>query len=406
MSFVVKTCCSADEMRAALTPMATFFGFEPDGDFVGRLGRVLPPERVVCAEADGGVVGGAASYPLRLTIPGGDVPASALSWVAVLPTHRRRGILAAMMRAHLDACRARGEPVAYLWASEDTIYGRFGFGFAGQMGEIEIERDHARFHRAAAAAATGDIRIVPLAGAETLVAPIYDRVAAATPGAISRSPAWWQTRNLVDHPWLRRGGGQLQCAVLHTADGPAAYALYRLNMFLERGVNNGHVAVVEAMGVTPAATSAIWRFLLDIDWLQTVRAWRLPVDHPLHLMLEQPRRLNFAVRDGVWVRLVDVGAALAARSWADGEPVVVEIADAFCPGNAGRWRIGAGGAARTEAAADLACDVTALASAYLGGFSWERLAAGLRVTERRPGAVARADALFRTARAPWCPEIF
>jgi predicted acetyltransferase len=103
---------------------------------------------------------------------------------------------------------------------------------------------------------------------------------------------------------------------------------------------------------------------------------------------------------------VDVGAALSARTYAAPGSVVVEVADPFCPWNAGRWRVGEGGAKRTTDDPDLRCDVTSLGAVYLGGFTWTQLARALRVEEARPGALARADGLFRTDRAPWCPEIF
>lgn len=404
MSFQVKACSTLDDLSAALAPMSQYFGFSPTPEFTERLNRILPPERVVGAHWGDRVVGGAAAYPFQLTVPGGRVPVAGLTFVAVLPTHRRHGILRAMRRAQLDACRTRGEPIAYLWASEDTIYGRFGFGLAGLMAEVDVARDRAQF--VAAAALPGEIKIVPFASAESLVAPIYDSVAAKTPGMFTRSSAWWQSRLLIDPDWRRRGGGELQCAVLTGSAGPSAYAFYRLNMRFERGVNSGTVNVIEAAGTSAEATRAIWRYLLDIDWLSTLKAGLLPIDHPLLLLAAEPRKLNFTLRDGVWVRLVDVGAALAARSYVGNGSIVVEISDEFCPWNAGRWRIGGGGPCKTEAAADLSCDVGALASAYLGGFSWVRLADALRVKELRDGAIEDADALFRTPHAPWCPEIF
>lgn len=404
MSFEVKTCASPEELRAATAPMMQYFGATPSDEFIARMVRILPPDHTVAAHSDGRVVAGAAAYPFDLTIPGGRIPVAGLSFVAVLPTHRRRGILRAMMRAQIDAARARGETVAYLWASEDTIYSRFGFGLAGLMGEIELPRERAQFH--APSRPAGEIRTVPFAESESLVTPVYDSVAAATAGMFSRSPDWWQTRLLIDPDWRRRGGGELQCAVLSGPEGPDAYAFYRLNAKFERGVNAGNVSVIEAMGRTPEATRAIWRYLLDIDWLAKVKAWMLPLDHPLLLLMAEPRRLNFTLRDGVWVRLIDLGAALSARSYAGAGAVVVEVADAFCPWNAGRWTIGSDGVRRTDADADIACDVTALGSVYLGGFSWTRLATALRIRELRPGAVERADALFRTPRAPWCCEIF
>ena len=160
------------------------------------------------------------------------------------------------------------------------------------------------------------------------------------------------------------------------------------------------------MGDTPEATQAIWRFLFGIDWMARVKTYLLSVDHPLLLSVAKPRRLNFQMREGIWIRLIDVGAALSARSYASDDAIVVEVADEFCPWNAGRWRVARGGVAKTDAPADLACEVASLGCVYLGGFSFAELARALRMRELRDGALAQADALFRTDRKPWCPEIF
>jgi predicted acetyltransferase len=386
-------------------PIWHYFGrAAPAGDHVERLARVLPAERVHGAWEGGRAVGGAGAFPFELTVPGGRVPAAGVTVVGVLPTHRRRGVLKSMMRAQLDACRERGEPVAYLWATEDTIYGRFGYGIASFAGEIELPRERSTYY--APFEPWGDARIVPLEAAEDLVAPVYERVAAETPGMFARTSAWWQARALADPEWRRRGGGDMQCVVLESDGHPAAYALYRMNTAFDRGVQTGAVDVVEAMGDSPEATRAIWRYLLDVDWMARVKAWLLPLDHPLLLLLAEPRRLRFNIRDGLWVRLVDIGAALSARSYAAPGPVVIDVADGFCPWNGGRWRVSEKGAERAESAPELRCDVTALGSVYLGGFTWAQLARALRVDEVRHGAIARADALFHTAPAPWCPEIF
>ncbi len=405
MSWQVRPCSSVEELRAAAGPIRHYFGRgAPREDEMDRLVRVLPAERMHAAWEGGRAVGGAGALPFELTVPGGRVPAAGVTAVGVLPTHRRRGILTAMMRAQLDACHERGEPVAYLWATEDTIYGRFGYGLASLAGEIELSRERSRYY--APFEPFGTARIVPLEEAEHLVAPVYEQVAAETPGMFARTSAWWQARALPDPGWRRRGGGELQCVVLESDAGPVAYALYRLNLAFDRGVQTGAVDVAEAMGDSPRATRAIWRFLLDIDWMARMKAWLLPLDHPLILLLAEPRRLRLSVRDGLWVRLVDVGAALAARSYAAPEAVVIEVVDRFCPWNDGRWRVGDGGAKRADGAPELRCDVTALGSVYLGGFTWAQLGRALRAEELRPGALARADALFRTGRAPWCPEIF
>ena len=405
MSWEVRPCSSADELRAAMGPIWHYFGRStPTDDQFERVARVLPAERMHAAWERGRAVGGAGAFPFELTVPGGRVPAAGVSVVGVLPTHRRRGILKAMMRAQLDACHARGEPVACLWATEDTIYGRFGYGIASFTGEIELPRERSAY--ATPFEPSGEARIVSLEGAERLVAPVYERMAAETPGMFHRTSAWWQARALADPAWRRQGGGELQCVIVEFERGPAAYALYRMSMAFDRGIQTGTIDVVEAMGDSPEATRAIWRYLLDIDWMARVRAGLLPLDHPLLLLLAEPRRLRFNLRDGLWVRLVDVGAALAARSYSPDSSVVVEVADGFCPWNAGRWRVGGKGVERTPNEPELRCDVTALGSVYLGGFTWAQLARALRVEEVRHGAIARADALFRSERAPWCPEIF
>ena len=404
VTWPVRSCASRDEVRVALSAIFHYFGrTEPRPEQLEALTHILPTDRMLAAWDGEQIVGGAGVFPMLLTIPGGRVPAAGVTVVGVLPTHRRRGVLSAMMRAQLDDCRRRGEPLAALWASEDVIYGRFGYGLASLTGEIAIPRDRSRY--AAPFEPFGATRLVPRGEAEKLVAPIWETVAARTPGMFARSSGWWQARALADPEW-QRGGGDLRCVVLDADDAPAAYALYRMNDRWDHGVSLGSIDVREAIGVSPAATRAIWRYLLDMDLVASLKAGFLPVDHPLFLLMAEPRRLHFTMRDGLWVRLVDVAAALTARSYAAPGAVVLELTDAFCPRNAGRWHISDKAVVRTQSAPDLRADVTTLASAYLGGFSWSQLAAAFRVEELRPGALAQADALFRTEVAPWCPELF
>ena len=404
MALEVRPCTSPDEFRQAITPITTYFGAaSPDERHADRLLQVLPPERVFAAWDGDQVVGGLGALPLQLTVPGGRVPAAGVTVAGVLPTHRRRGVLRTMMRALLDACRQQGEPVAYLWATEDTIYGRFGFGLASLAGGIDMPLERSAFHLPFPA--SGRVRLVSPAAAEEHIAPIYEQAAAATPGMFARSLAWWQNRVLIDD-WRRGSGGDMQCAVLEDGGRPTAYALYRMNSAFERHLQSGTVAVIEAIGESPRATAAIWRYLFDIDLLPRVRAGLLPLDHPLLLLVAEPRRLGFSLRDGVWVRLIDIEAALSARSYRPEGSVVIEVADEFCPWNAGRWRIGCDGVDRTGDAPALRCDVTALGSVYLGGFTWTRLARALRVQELTSGAAVRADMIFQSTSAPWCPEIF
>jgi predicted acetyltransferase len=405
LTYEVRACSSVAEVRQALRPIWHYVGRSaPNEEQSDRVARVIPPERVLAAWDGEHVVGGAASFGFALTIPGGRVPAAGVTAVGVLPTHRRRGILRAMMRAQLDECHERGESVAYLWATEDAIYGHYGYGIASVSGEIDIPREHSAY--AAPIGWRARAQLVPLEDAEELVAPIWERVALMNPGMFSRTSAWWRARTLSDYDGKRRGFPELQCMVVDIGSGPAAYGLYRLHFGSDRGMPTGTVDVIEAMGDSAQAMAAIWRCLLDIDWMARVKARCLPLDHPLFLLLAEPRWLRFNLRDGLWVRLVDVKAALSARAYAGTGTVVVEIADTHCPWNAGRWRLGEGPAEKTGAPPELRCDVTALASVYLGGFTWAELARGLRVDELCTGAVGRADGLFRATAAPWCPEIF
>ena len=402
MTIDVRPCTSRDELKQAVGPIWHFFGGAPTDERLDRFAAVLPPERMLAAHVDGSVAGGAGAFPFELTVPGGRVRAAGITVVGVFPTHRRRGVLRAMMRAQLDRVRELGEPVAYLWASEETIYGRFGYGLASLACSFDLRRERAAFVQPFEPG--GRVRLVEPDEALGLIAPLYDAVAAETPGMFARTREWWESRVLSDPEWRRGGGGELQRAVVEVDGRAEAYALYRLHFSFEDGVSTGVTNVIEAMGTSPEATRDIWRFLLDIDWMASVRAGLLPIDHPLFFLLAEPRRLGFKVGDGLWLRLVDVEAALGARTYAEGESVVLEVTDSFCPWNEGRYQVPGGD--RTEAEPDLRVDVTTLGSVYLGGFTFAELARALRLDELAPGAIARADTLFRVDRAPWCPEIF
>jgi predicted acetyltransferase len=402
MTIDIRPCASREELKAAVSPIWHFFGSTPTDERLDRFAAVLPPERMLSAHIDGAVAGGAGAFPFELTVPGGRVQAAGVTVVGVYPTHRRRGVLRAMMRAQLDQVHELGEPVAYLWASEETIYGRFGYGIASLAGDIDIPRNRTAFGQAFEPG--GNLRLIDTDEAMELIPPVYESVAVETPGMFARTPAWWEARVLSDPEFRRGGGGELQRVVLEIDGRVEAYALYRLHMSFEAGLPSGYTSVIEAMGATADGTRAIWRFLFDVDWMNSIRASLLPVDHPLLFLVAEPRRLGFRIFDGLWVRLVDVGAALGARSYTEAPSVVLEVLDSFCPWNDGRYEVPGG--ERTDAEPDLRVDVAALGSAYLGGFTFAELARALRVEELASGALARADTLFGADRAPWCPEIF
>ncbi len=393
------------EFKAAIGAIFHYFGGGLDDERSNRFSKLLPFERMHAAFDGERIVGGAGVFPFQMTIPGGAVPCAGVTVVGVLPTNRRRGILTAMMRAQLEDVRDRGEPIAALWASEEVIYRRFGYGLASLAGEIAIPSGYNKLRQAADERASS--RLIPLEDAKAVVQPIYDRVCATTPGMFDRSDLWWEFRSLADPPDRRQGGGEKNVLVLELDGEPVGYAIYRVFSKFEGGSAAGHIAVIEALADGPTATRELWRVLLDMDWLAEIRADLMPIDHPLLHQLTYPRRMQMRVGDGLWVRLVDIGAALSARGYGAEGTVVFEVEDAFLPDNAGRWKLSDGAAKRTDEPADLALDVGELASPYLGGFSFTELVHAGMIRELTEGGAARADAIFATsAPKPWCPEIF
>lgn len=404
MSIEVRPCGDVAEFERAFMSIGQYFGMESAGAVAERFTRVLPVERMLAAWDGDTIVGGAGSLPIRVSVPGGSVACSGTTVVGVAPTHRRRGVLRSMMHAHLHDAHERGEPVAALWASEEGIYGRFGYGRASFAGEIAVPREYVAF--AAPVEPRGRMRLVEPAEALEAFPPLWDELAVRRPGMILRSPTWWADRTIADPAERREGAGPKRFALLEDGGRPIGYAIYRHRFGYEDGSATSELRVVEAVAAEPDAIAGVWRFLLDVDWTATINAGFLPPDHPLFFLLVQPRRMRYRMGDGLWVRLLDVGAALAARTFGDGE-VVLELRDELCPWNAGRWRVGGGGeAAPTDAAADLALDVSALGAAYLGGMSLATLAQGGHVEELTRGAIDRTDVLFRHGLHPWCPEIF
>jgi predicted acetyltransferase len=398
----IRPCASVEELAAALACIGHYFALPESVDNAERFAGWMPVERMHAAFDGGRIVGGAGAFPYRMSVPGGgDVGAAGTTVVGVLPSHRRRGILRQLIGAQLDDAHERGEETAYLWASEGQIYGRFGYGLASRVGDMALSRDRVAF--AEPFEPRGTARLVSVEEAAKTFPPLYEQAMRQRPGMSSRSESWWTTRRLVDGTW---GPAAPKNRALLELDGaPAGYALYTVKQEWEHGSSTGTMTVIEAVAPEPEAARELWRWLLDFDWTSKIVAGLLPLDHELFWLLREPRRMAFELNDGVWVRLVDVGAALSARTYREGA-VVFEVRDAFRPSNEGCWRVTAEGAERVDAEPEIALDVTALGSVYLGGFTFEELRRGSRIAELREGAIARADALFATERQPWCPEIF
>jgi predicted acetyltransferase len=400
--FEVRPCADQDEYSRAIGAIGQYFNPPPTEELYERWSKILPHERMHAAFEDGQIVGGAGAFPFELSVPGGSLPCAGVTAVGVHPTHRRRGVLRSMMDAQLRDVHERGEPIAALWASEETIYGRFGYGIASWAGELNVLHEWDAFVEPSGP--LGTTRFVTPEEARRLFPPVYETVRRERPGMTSRSDAWWEERHLREDE--RDGDAPRRFVVFELEGEPVGYAIYRTHFSFDGGSSNSRLVVREALGATPQATAAIWRFLLDVDWMGSVEVYLAPPDHPLFLLLATPRRMRYRMGDGLWVRVVDVPAALAGRSYGAGAPLVLEVRDAVCDWNDGRWKLEGGTCERTDLEADLALDVAALGSAYLGAVSFTQLREAGRVEETSTGAIERADALFAWRPLPWCLEIF
>ena len=394
---------SEGEFELAVKTIEAAFGGEPHEGDLERHQKTMPRDRVLCAFDDGRPVGTAASFPFRLTIPGGELPTAGVTWVGVLPSHRRRGIMTDFMQRQLADVHERGEPLAILWASESAIYGRFGYGMSAPSLTLDAERARFAFHNDPGP--SGATRLVDRDEAERLFPQIHERVRKEIPGMFSLPQEWWKQWKLADPEHFRRGAGPKFFAAYERDGAVEGYAIYRLKHEWEQGMPRGKLYVIGAHAVSPPAMRELWRFLFGIDLVERVQMTLFDPGSSLMLMVLDPRSLHLVVGDGLWLRLVDVEAALRARTYAGDDAVVVEVRDALCPWNAGRFRVGAE-VARTDDDADLELDVADLACAYLGGFDFHDLARAERVRELRPGTLERASGLFRTARPPYCADEF
>jgi predicted acetyltransferase len=393
---------SEDELRKAMKAVEAAFGEEQKEEDLDRHQKAMPRDRFFVAY-DGTVpVGTTASLPFELTVPGSELATGGVTWVGVLPSHRRRGILTQMMKHQLDDLHERGEPLAILWASEAAIYGRFGYGISAPT--VQLDADRSRFSLRDDPGPRGAVRLIDREEAGKVLPPIYDAVRRQVPGFTSRNALLWDLYRLADPEHWRRGGGPKFYAVLEFDGEPVGYAIYRIKLDWQDGFAKSQVRVLETCATSAAAERELWRFLFGIDLVVRIQGRHDP-GSPLFLMVVDPRSLMLRVTEGLWLRLVDLGAALTGRTYATDDSVVMEVRDELCPWNAGRWRIG-NDVARTDDDAELELDIADLASAYLGAFDFNQLAEAQRVCELKPGTLQRASDLFRTARPPYCPEDF
>ncbi len=380
----------------------------PADDFPSYIRTNLPPELTLAAFDGDDIVGTFGGLDLTLTVPGGaQVPMEGTTVVTVFPTHRRMGLMKRMMHMHLDNAVEAGKPLAGLWASESGIYERFGYGIATYCDAIKMDgrkvafRDEIEVDR---------VRRIPVEGASEILGPIYDERQRETPGMWARSDGWWYDI-LADLDWMKNGRTKLRIVVHDGPDGPDGYALYR-----QKGGDsddwhdNGTVHVLEVIANTPRATASLWSYLTNIDLSPNVKYNNFPVDDDLGPMLKEGRRIQRVFKhEALYVRILDVIAALEARTYQHDGEILIGLKDSFRPHTAGTYRLtsegGVGRCAEVDETPDVTMDVEVLGAIYLGGPGAFGYAAASRI-QGAPEAIDRLNRLFRTAREPWCNWVF
>jgi predicted acetyltransferase len=346
--------------------------------------------------------------PRTLTVPGlgeatHDLQVDALTNVTVAATHRRQGLMRRMLGDSLRRARERGDALSALIAAEWPIYGRFGYAPATLSAEYVLRRFRlgtARF---------GDptrVRQVEVEEFGDVAAEVYDAARRRRPGQLDRDARWWDRvlgrdgyapSEELPHNWFVHDG----------EDGADGLLAWKASGSFGLLPPLGGVDVWSLISASDVAYRDLWCYLAGIDGIDAVSVSNRPTDEPLRWLLRDARALVMTQQvDFLWLRVLDVAAALAARRYAVGGEIVLKVidedGDRFA---AGRYRLHADGdeveCHRSDREADLEITQRALASIYLGGFRLGELQLAGAVRQLSPGALARAALMFATPLAPW-----
>jgi predicted acetyltransferase len=395
---------SEGELDAFYRATESAFSSVASDDELARERTMAEPDRCFAAFDGPEIVGTAGAYTMPMTIPGGETEVGFVTSVGVRQTHRRRGVNTELMRRQLDDARRRGEVAAVLYASEGGIYGRFGYGLATFGLSFRAETARSAFVRGYAPA--GEICAVERAAAVGEILAINDSNRLLRPGMIRLDERRLGYDLSHEHGEEKKIPSMFALHVGH--DGTDGYVVYKVKHDWPHGFSRSVLEVRHLDATTPGAYADLWRYVLDVDLVERVEAWNRPVDEPLLYLLQDPRRIRPTIIDNLWVRLVDVPAALAARRYSSDGRLRLQIADPFCPWNEGRYTLDVSAGHATvgvgvDEPVDVACSATDLGAAYLGGPSFRQLHDAGRVVQLRDGALATADAMFGWRPAPWSP---
>jgi predicted acetyltransferase len=410
-----------EEAAAWFASMATTFLLDPEPqdreEADVRRRRGWSGIRHWGARADGRWVATLGTVTHSLSVPGSDggtelVAADALTMVTVAGTHRRRGLLRRMLSESLDAARERGDAVAILFAAEWAIYGRFGYAPASFAASYELDPRLRGASLPIAAAGGGTLRQVERAELGKYGPEIFEAARRQRAGNIDREPFWWERTFGLHGLAPNKVRGRIPTFVLHTgAEGPDGYVGWAGNSTMDDG--SADVDVIHLCAATPEAYRNLWAYLTNLDLVERIRLAGRPVDEPVRWLLGDGRALRQTHQgDGLWLRLLDVPAALSARRYAMADELTFDVVDEDVGGYAaGRFTVrgspdGAECVSAPGVAVDLRIGQRALASCYLGGVSLRAQLHAGQVEELKPGALQRADTMFGTAIAPWCATDF
>lgn len=401
---------AVDEVEVAdvLAVVGTGFGRVLTAEEIEDSLASIELDRLLTADDGGVLAGSAGAYSFEMTVPGGaSVPVAGVTWVGVLPTHRRRGVASALMRRQLDDVAERGEPIAVLTASEASIYGRFGYGLATRLARVRLDTTGG-LPLVAEPATGGRLRLVSAEEAEPHARRLVEAARAARVGELTRPSRWWPA--FVRDPERDRHGASARFWVLHEpaageVDGVAHYRV-REHWGDDDAVPRNEVELGDVWTADPEVEATLLAYLASLDLTTSVTTWSRPVDDPFRLRVVDDRRYRVLLHhDHLYVRVLDVCAALAARSYDVDEPVVLGVDDPFRPATSGRYRLDGATCERIgdlhDGDADAFLLIDALGSLYLGDVTAWQLAAAGRL---RPASDASLDAVgrrFRTARAPF-----
>jgi predicted acetyltransferase len=380
------------------------FGEETTPARVERWRPVLDVDRCFAVLDGTRMIANAGSLTFDVSLPGGGVaPCAGVTAVGVATDWRRRGLLRRMLRVLLDQAHDRGEPFAALYASESGIYGRFGFGISAPHLDLTIDTVRARI---ASPVGTDDIELVDAATAIKEFPAVYTAARRDRAGMMSRSEVWW--RRWLEHDDADRREGY--SPRLHARVPGRGFAAYRWKDVWDHMVPNGTVRLEMLVAADPEAESALWELLFDVDLTVSIEAAMRPPDDAIVALVDNRALVRDTSGEHLYLRLVDLPAALCARRYLADGTLTFTVADEFCPWNAGTWRLdvadGRASCTKVDGHGDLVLDAADLASLLLGGVRPSQLVAARRASARSPSAVTTSTRLFATDRAPWNPFEF